>query len=82
MAHGSALAPGATEPANLEELQQWLRDPAALLQAHGIHPTGVDDSSDLRERTRWPAALELGQTLLSLGSERLEASHGHCNAMP
>ena len=65
------------EPANLEELQQWLRDPArALLQAHGIHPyRRGDDSSDPEESApdglqRW----NLGQTLLSLGSNRLEAS--------
>ena len=63
------------QPASLEELQQWLRDPArALLQAHGIHPQrGGDESSDPEESApdglqRWT----LGQLLLNLGSERLE----------
>ncbi|MGB0278528.1 MAG: hypothetical protein ACPF98_07125, partial [Prochlorococcaceae cyanobacterium] len=65
------------EPASLEELQQWLRDPArALLQAHGIHPhRRGDESSDPEESApdglqRWT----LGQRLLNLGSERLEAN--------
>ena len=65
------------EPANLEELQQWLRDPArALLQAHGIHPhRPSDESGDPEESApdglqRW----KLGQLLLNLGSERLEAN--------
>ena len=63
--------------ANLEELQQWLRDPArALLQAHGIHPhRPSDESGDPEESApdglqRW----KLGQLLLNLGRERLEAS--------
>ncbi|NBQ37667.1 MAG: hypothetical protein EBU42_08995, partial [Synechococcus sp.] len=65
------------EPASLEELQQWLRDPArALLQAHGIHPhRRGDESSDPEESApdglqRWT----LGERLLNLGSERLEAN--------
>ena len=63
--------------ANLEELQQWLRDPArALLQAHGIQPhRPSDESGDPEESApdglqRW----KLGQLLLNLGRERLEAS--------
>tara|TARA_B100002051_G_scaffold249168_1_gene259688 strand:- start:110 stop:979 length:870 start_codon:yes stop_codon:yes gene_type:complete len=65
------------QPASLEELQQWLRDPArALLQAHGIHPhRPSNESGDPEESApdglqRW----KLGQLLLNLGSERLEAS--------
>ena len=63
--------------ANLEELQQWLRDPArALLQAHGIHPhrpsgeSGDPEESAPDGLQRW----KLGQLLLNLGRERLEAS--------
>ena len=65
------------EPANLEELQQWLRDPArALLQAHGIQPhrpsreSGDPEESAPDGLQRW----KLGQLLLNLGRERLEAS--------
>ena len=64
-------------PANLEELQQWLRDPArALLQAHGIQPhRPSSESGDPEESApdglqRW----KLGQLLLNLGRERLEAN--------
>jgi len=63
--------------ANLEELQQWLRDPArALLQAHGIQPhrpsreNGDPEESAPDGLQRW----KLGQLLLNLGRERLEAS--------
>jgi len=63
--------------ANLEELQQWLRDPArALLQAHGIQPhrpsreSGDPEESAPDGLQRW----KLGQLLLNLGRERLEAS--------
>ena len=63
--------------ANLEELQQWLRDPArALLQAHGIQPhRPSSESGDPEESApdglqRW----KLGQLLLNLGRERLEAN--------
>jgi len=66
------------EPATLEELQQWLRDPArALLQAHGIQPQRSDDASSDPEESS-PDGLQrwtLGQTLLSLGRERLEDNH-------
>ena len=63
-------------PASLEELQQWCRDPArALLQAHGIRaqqsaelPEDPEESNPTGLR-RW----SLGQTLLSLGLERLDA---------
>ncbi len=63
--------------ANLEELQQWLRDPArALLQAHGIQPhrpsreNGDPEESAPDGLQRW----KLGQLLLNLGRERLETS--------
>ncbi len=65
------------ELATLEELQQWLRDPArALLQAHDIHPQQSRDSTSDPEESA-PDGLQrwtLGQTLLSLGGERLESS--------
>ena len=65
------------EPANLEELQQWLRDPArALLQAHGIQPHRPSNESGDPEESA-PDGLQrwrLGQLLLNLGRERLEAN--------